>query len=81
MAQPAFEQVADQLARDSATSPVVVQPHLLFRGELLSQLRQRVEGLRRQRPELEWTLTEPIGPSDSLASIVLERYWQAEADR
>jgi sirohydrochlorin cobaltochelatase len=79
MAQPAFEQIAEQLARDPTPSPVVVQPHLLFRGDLLSQLRERVDGFRRRRPELEWRLTEPIGPSDSLASIVLERYWQAAA--
>ncbi|HJT33518.1 MAG TPA: sirohydrochlorin chelatase [Pirellulales bacterium] len=52
---------------------VVVQPHLLFQGELLRGIRHTIETQSRRRPDIEWLLTEHLGPDELLVDAVVEQ--------
>ena len=51
---------------------IVVQPHLLFRGQLFEEIRTAVESKRRESSR-DWLLTSVLGPEDELAAAVLDR--------
>lgn len=59
MAEPSLSTALAQLADGSALQRIVVQPHLLFPGELLEQLELLVKQAAIQAPEIEW-LVAPI---------------------
>ncbi|MCA9127697.1 MAG: sirohydrochlorin chelatase [Planctomycetales bacterium] len=70
--KPSVTEALDEL--QSCRLPVaVVQPHLLFSGELLNQLRE--EAARRQilNPGQKWLITAPLGSDESLAAMLAER--------
>jgi hypothetical protein len=48
-----------------------VQAHLLFEGELIEQLRQKVETLRIRNPSQRWLVTMPLGSDTALAETFL----------
>lgn len=54
---------------------VVVQPHLLFRGRLVDQVREeicrRVAGQR----QLVWKLADHLGPDPAVIATLVENYW------
>lgn len=50
---------------------VVVQPHLLFQGELLRGIRQTVETQARRWPEIDWVAAEHLGPDELLAEAAV----------
>jgi sirohydrochlorin ferrochelatase len=56
MARP---QIAEAIAQVdlNATSRVIVQPHLLFHGDLVEQLRGQVAQTAAERPGQEWIVT------------------------
>jgi sirohydrochlorin cobaltochelatase len=58
-------------AENSSATTIVVQPHLLFEGELIEQLRQKVETLRRRNPHQRWLVTMPLGSDPALAETFL----------
>ena len=58
-------------AESSGVKTVVVQPHLLFEGELIEQLRQKVETLRIRNPSQRWLVTMPLGSDTALAETFL----------
>ncbi len=58
---------------------VVVQPHLLFGGQLLVNLQHNVAAFARQQPQQQWMITEHLGPSMLLAEAVADRIRQAGA--
>jgi sirohydrochlorin cobaltochelatase len=58
-------------AKSSGARTVVVQPHLLFEGELIEQLRQKVETLKIQNPSQRWLVTMPLGSDTALAETFL----------
>jgi sirohydrochlorin cobaltochelatase len=60
MAQPAVSDVLPALAAQSWRR-IVVQPHLLFHGELLDRLHAQVRAIARQHPEQEWIVTSYLG--------------------
>ncbi len=54
-------------------SQIVVQPHLLFAGELMDRIRVTVTQARERFPAKIWSLVEHLGPSRQLAEAVLNR--------
>ena len=74
MAEPSVE---DEFERLSASSlqRVIVQPHLLFQGEILDRLRVRVAEM--ERSEQQWILTGHLGPSPLLVRAILDRFTEA----
>ncbi len=51
---------------------VVVQPHLLFSGLVLNEIRAVVELARGEFPQIEWLLTEHLGAEDEIVQAVVE---------
>lgn len=75
-AEPRLEQT---LAR-AAASPhkrVVVQPHILFCGEVLDSIADSVERIRRKASHKEWVLAPHLGPDPEIAQVVAERALEA----
>jgi sirohydrochlorin ferrochelatase len=56
MAHPAVRDVLPQLAAQG-WQRVVIQPHLLFHGELYDQLRQEVQATAAESRQQEWIVT------------------------
>lgn len=56
MAQPAIEDVLANIGRDEARR-VIVQPHLLFHGELGERLERLVREHTAERPQQEWLIS------------------------
>ncbi|HEX5442506.1 MAG TPA: sirohydrochlorin chelatase [Pirellulales bacterium] len=71
LAQPSLERAMAMAAR-LPFRRVVVQPHLLFQGELLRGIRHTVETHARRWPAIEWAVTEHLGPDELLAEAVAE---------
>ncbi len=71
MAEPRLED-ALQAASRSKYARCVVQPHLLFAGLLLTDLRAAVGRVAASAPEKEWILADPLGPDIRLAAAVAE---------
>jgi len=72
MARPTL----DEGLRMAASLPferVVVQPHLLFPGELLHGIRAAVGAARQRAPDRQWIVTEPLGADDLLVRALLSR--------
>lgn len=58
-----------------ANSPfprIVVQPHLLFRGELVEKVRREVAGWRAALADRTILVTEPLGPHRLIAEAILD---------
>jgi sirohydrochlorin cobaltochelatase len=70
-ARPLLEEKLAEVAR-RGFGRVVVQPHLLFAGEVLDQLQAMVEVMRARNPQIEWVLAGRLGPDPLLA----EAAWQ-----
>ena len=71
MARPSLEEMLPRIA----TMPywrVVVQPHLLFQGELLTALSERVRRFAALHPQQQWIVTEHLGPHRLLAEAIVE---------
>jgi sirohydrochlorin ferrochelatase len=77
--------LADGLAETSASGfrRIVVQPHLLFSGELSNQIRSEVKrrsgderplDARQSAPQstCRWIVTSPLGPEPELAAAVMD---------
>jgi sirohydrochlorin ferrochelatase len=66
-----------QLLAGSPCTTIVVQPHLLFEGELVVQLREQVAAMAAQNPEKQWLVTPTLGTdfalAETLASLAKER--------
>jgi sirohydrochlorin ferrochelatase len=52
---------------------VVVQPHLLFSGLVLDQLKQQVNQCQLQNVHQKWTITETLGADRQLAELLARR--------
>jgi sirohydrochlorin ferrochelatase len=62
----------DQLLEAAALADcdvVVVQPHLLFEGELMNKLRSKVQAMRSRFPGKTWWLAGCLGADPSLADV------------
>ena len=61
-----LEEVAQQPA-----STIVIQPHLLFEGELMEQLRQKVDRWQQLHPHQQWLVPLSLGSGRQLAETFL----------
>ena len=71
----------DEGLRMAASMPferIVVQPHLLFPGELMHGIRAAVGAARERAPDRQWIVTEPLGADELLVRALLS---QAGLDR
>jgi sirohydrochlorin ferrochelatase len=50
---------------------VLVQPHLLFEGELIEQLRSKVRQCQLQFPNKQWFVSRTLGADPKLADVFL----------
>ena len=73
LTEPSLERALAMAAR-LPFRRVVVQPHLLFQGELLRGIRHTVETHARRWPEIDWVLTEHLGAHELLADVVQEQW-------
>lgn len=69
MATPRYAEVL-QAAATRGHARIVVQPHLLFQGQLLTDLRRVVAKLAERFTETEWIVAEHLGPDPRLAALV-----------
>ena len=51
---------------------VLVQPHLLFEGELIEQLRNKVLQCQSHFPDKQWLISRTLGADPKLADVFLE---------
>ncbi len=65
---PKVDDLLDQAA-DSTCETIVVQPHLLFEGELMDQLRARILDRQSRDPDRGWFLARCLGADPMLAHV------------
>ena len=79
MTQPPLRETLSRVAQTAARR-IVVQPHLLFRGELLARLTEEVEeaaklsavaGSSANESPKEWIIAQHLGPDPRLAALVV----------
>ena len=70
MAEPSLQGMLNQLRHESWRR-VVVQPHLLFGGQLLMRLNQLVHRASLESPDRQWLTTRHIGPDPLLADLIV----------
>lgn len=68
---PGVEEVLGMLARSNYQT-IVVQPHLLFEGELIEQLRRQVEVVKRDSPAQRWVVAQALGTDFALAQTLVK---------
>jgi sirohydrochlorin ferrochelatase len=69
MASPKYGDALRRVATQGFAR-VVVQPHLLFSGELLKELQYCVAALTKEFPDTQWLLTSHLGPHALLTDAV-----------
>ncbi len=67
-----LEQAASAEAHGQACDAVIVQPHLLFEGELMDQLRSKLMRCRQEYPDREWILARCLGADRALANVFVQ---------
>ncbi|AMV34389.1 Sirohydrochlorin cobaltochelatase [Pirellula sp. SH-Sr6A] len=69
--KPDIDDLLERASR-SGCDTVIVQPHLLFEGELIDQLRQRIRERRAAGSGITWWITRTLGADPALARVFLE---------
>lgn len=77
MAEPAFEQVLAEVDHETF-GRVVIQPHLLYVGRMLSSLRQRVDVMAESYPDTQWLVSGHLGPSELLTRCIVDLIEQSD---
>ena len=72
MAEPSLQSALEAVA-GLAYRRIVVQPHLLFEGLLVTDLCRQVAAAADRQTENEWLVAEPLGPAELLAGAAVER--------
>ena len=70
-----------QRAGESAWRRVVVQPHLLFRGQLIDRLQDAVDDARRRYPEKQWRTAPHLGAAPEVVEVLTSRLGEGFAVR
>jgi sirohydrochlorin ferrochelatase len=65
---PTVDELLDR-ASQSGCDSVIVQPHLLFEGELMDQLREKVRTRRQNSDGPTWWITRSLGADPQLAKV------------
>jgi sirohydrochlorin cobaltochelatase len=76
IAEPSVSQALEAATR-TAHQTVVVQPHLLFQGQLLERLHDAVAATRSEMPTKKWVVADHLGPSEFVVDAVIDRFVQA----
>jgi sirohydrochlorin cobaltochelatase len=71
IANPSLEETL-RGAKETDFQRIVVQPHLLFAGDVLAEITTTVEKARKQQPDRQWILTPHLGPSPLVADAILD---------
>lgn len=71
MAKPSLEQTTAMAAR-MGFGRVVVQPHLLFAGDLETRIQQHVAARAEEFPECQWITTGTLGPTELIAQALVD---------
>ncbi len=79
MAEPRFADVLPRTA-ELDYSRIVVQPHLLFQGELLSQIGHQVASINAAHRDRQWLLSRHLGPDPALSRVIAEMAATADCD-
>lgn len=79
LAEPRVEQVALQVSA-GPYQRVIVQPHLLYPGSLLSRLREMVALQEAKGTRQQWVLADSLGCDRAVARAVVDRYRSALRD-
>lgn len=77
---PTVDEGLDQLAQ-SGLPIAVVQPHLLFEGELIQTLRRQVAERADRHPNQRWVITSTLGTDERLAQTLATTALQQAAGR
>jgi sirohydrochlorin cobaltochelatase len=80
MAEPQLDAALAEIA-ELRYHRVVVQPHLLFHGELLETVSARVAAIAALWPHQQWIVAPQLGPADLLVQAMLERFWEVDLAR
>jgi len=72
MASPPVEEVLRN-AENHLSDPVVVQPHLLFHGELSEKTAELVRRFQRINPDQSWIAAPYLGPHPLLVDAIVDR--------
>ena len=75
MAEPTLEEALESAAR-SAAGTIIVQPHLLFQGDLLGRTASVVEAFTLRYPQKRWILAKHLGPHGLIAASVSSELMQ-----
>ncbi|MCG8585131.1 MAG: sirohydrochlorin chelatase [Pirellulales bacterium] len=70
MAEPAIRDCLERVSK-GASSRVVIQPHLLFQGQLLERIGQFVSEFSSLSPEKEWMVDRHLGPHALLEDAIV----------
>jgi sirohydrochlorin cobaltochelatase len=70
-ARPRLAEALGELAW-SDDEMVIVQPHLLFRGDVLSEVQEQVAAFARRHPATQWRIARHLGTSPRVAEVVAE---------
>jgi sirohydrochlorin ferrochelatase len=77
MASPQLDDVLENVGDSRRGERIIVQPHLLFHGEILDHVQQSVRNACRRYPNKQWRCAEHLGPSPELAESLLDLAQQA----
>ncbi|MGD9720315.1 MAG: sirohydrochlorin chelatase [Pirellulales bacterium] len=72
MADPPLEPMLDELVA-AGLRRVIIQPHLLFAGELLARLGAIVNRYRDRYPKTQWLIAAHLGPAEGVVDAILDR--------
>jgi sirohydrochlorin cobaltochelatase len=71
IAKPALAETL-QWASETQYRRIVVQPHLLFTGDVLAEINAAVDGFRAKDSQREWIVAPYLGPSPLVAEALLD---------
>jgi len=67
-----LEQAGCASGPEGPCDTVVIQPHLLFEGELMDQLRIKLRACEEKYPDRRWVLARTLGADPGLAKVFVE---------
>lgn len=71
MAEPSLDSALERIG-SSQWKNIIVQPHLLFSGQLLSRLNDRIKWAASQWPGKQWLVTRHLGPDPLLVDCIVQ---------
>lgn len=73
MAEPKLPGVLDQIARSGRYRWVIVQPHLLFAGQLYQAICRRTGEAQQRYRDIDFAVSDYLGPDPRIVEAVAER--------